>query len=106
MGMFYLTWPRLLVHLCILANFSSTILANDGAWTSKHEEGRCAIRGECGKKSFFGGQLPCPDNGLAQNPDHDTRKKLIAICGDKWSTGDVCCNEAQVSFGEADSNSC
>ncbi|KAM0805412.1 niemann-pick C1 protein precursor [Usnea florida] len=62
----------------------------------KHEEGRCAMRGQCGKKSFFGGELPCPDNGLAEKPDDDTRTKLVAICGDDWSTGDVCCDQSQV----------
>lgn len=30
------------------------------------EPGRCSIYGECGKKSAFGSQLPCPDNGLAR----------------------------------------
>ncbi|KAF2009672.1 multidrug efflux transporter AcrB transmembrane domain-containing protein [Aaosphaeria arxii CBS 175.79] len=64
--------------------------------TTKHEKGRCAIRGHCGKKSFFGGQLPCPDNGLAKTPDEDLRKKLVNICGESWSDSDVCCNEEQI----------
>ena len=64
--------------------------------TEKHEAGRCAIRGQCGKQSFFGKELPCPDNGLAREPDEDTRKKLVDICGDAWSEGDVCCDGAQV----------
>lgn len=70
--------------------------ANEGNWTVKHEAGRCAIKGQCGKKSFFGGQLPCPDNSLADEPDKDTRKKLVAICGDAWSDGDICCDADQV----------
>ena len=74
-----------------------SVLANDGNWTFKHEAGRCAIRGECGKKSFFGGQLPCPDNELAQEPKDNTRAKLTAICGDKWKEGAICCNDEQVS---------
>lgn len=85
-----------LSHICIITSLISAALATDGSWTSKHEEGRCAIRGQCGKKSFFGGQLPCPDNELAQQPERDTRAKLVAICGDRWSTGDVCCDVDQV----------
>lgn len=65
--------------------------------TKVHEEGRCAIRGHCGKKSFFGGNLPCPDNGKAEDPDDDVRKKLVGLCGKKWEDGPVCCKEEQVS---------
>ncbi|EEQ88332.1 patched sphingolipid transporter [Blastomyces dermatitidis ER-3] len=64
--------------------------------TKIHEEGRCAIRGHCGKKSFFGGELPCPDNGLAKAPAAETRRKLVALCGDKWKTGNVCCEDTQI----------
>lgn len=64
--------------------------------TKIHEEGRCAIRGHCGKKSFFGGQLPCVDNGFAKKPAADTRAKLVSLCGDKWKTGNVCCDDDQV----------
>ncbi|ODH44293.1 hypothetical protein ACO22_00913 [Paracoccidioides brasiliensis] len=64
--------------------------------TKIHEEGRCAMRGHCGKLSFFGGQLPCPDNGLAKAPTADTRKKLVSLCGDKWKTGNVCCEDPQI----------
>lgn len=64
--------------------------------TSKHEKGRCAIRGHCGKQSFFGSELPCPDNGLATTPDADMRKQLVEICGDQWSDTDVCCKSEQL----------
>jgi Niemann-Pick C1 protein len=64
--------------------------------TSKHEKGRCAIRGHCGKQGFFGSDLPCPDNGLATKPDEDVKKKLLDICGDSWSDSDVCCKEEQL----------
>ncbi|PSN75625.1 multidrug efflux transporter AcrB transmembrane domain-containing protein [Corynespora cassiicola Philippines] len=64
--------------------------------TTKHEKGRCAIRGHCGKQGWFGSELPCPDNGLAEKPDADLRKKLLDICGDKWSDSDVCCREEQL----------
>ncbi|KAE8827185.1 hypothetical protein PTNB73_08938 [Pyrenophora teres f. teres] len=64
--------------------------------TTKHEKGRCAIRGQCGKQSFFGSELPCPDNGLATTPADDVRKKLVDICGAQWSDTDVCCDEDQL----------
>jgi Niemann-Pick C1 protein len=65
--------------------------------TKIHEEGRCAIRGHCGKQSFFGGELPCPDNGLAEQPEATVREKLVNLCGDKWKDGPVCCKEEQAS---------
>lgn len=86
----------MLLRFATLAVLCLRVLGSEGNWTVKHEEGRCALRGQCGKKSFFGGELPCPDNGLAEEPDENTRTKLVAICGDDWSEGDVCCDEAQV----------
>jgi len=64
--------------------------------TLKHEKGRCAIRGQCGKQGFFGSELPCPDNGPAKSPSDDVRKKLVDICGEKWSETDICCEENQL----------
>ncbi|EEP76462.1 hypothetical protein UREG_01311 [Uncinocarpus reesii 1704] len=64
--------------------------------TKRHEKGRCAIRGHCGKKSFFGGQLPCPDNDLAREPEDKVRDKLVSLCGEKWSHGPVCCEDEQI----------
>jgi Niemann-Pick C1 protein len=75
--------------------FRLHVHADDG-WTKIHEEGRCAIRGHCGSESLFGPQLPCPDNGEAEEPTADMRKKLIDICGDKWIDTLVCCKEEQV----------
>ena len=66
--------------------------------TPKHELGRCAFRGQCGKQSFFGKELPCVDNGLAEDPSDDLRKELVELCGPQWSEGPVCCNLDQVSF--------
>lgn len=88
--------PRALLGLTVVASLYVDVSANEGNWTEKHEAGRCAIRGQCGKKSFFGGELPCPNNGKAEAPDEDTRKKLVAICGDTWDDRDVCCDSAQV----------
>ena len=75
--------------------FLPAAIALDGA-TSKHESGRCAIRGHCGKQGFFGKELPCPDNGLAEEPEKDLREKIVDTCGEKWNEGSVCCNEDQV----------
>jgi hypothetical protein len=73
-------------------------LASGEAYTPKHEAGRCSIRGSCGSSSFFSPALPCPDNGLAREPEDDVRKQLVDICGPKWKTGPVCCEGDQVWF--------
>lgn len=91
----------MLLGIAALAVLFLNVVANDGNWTEKHEAGRCAIRGQCGKKSFFGGELPCPDNGEAEHPDKETREKLVEICGDSWSEGDVCCDDAQVRLSKS-----
>ena len=75
----------------------STLAASDSPnLTSIHEAGRCAIRGHCGKQSLFGSELPCPDNGLAEKPSDDLRKKIVSVCGEGWSDTDVCCEGSQV----------
>ncbi|KAI9834070.1 MAG: hypothetical protein M1819_003355 [Sarea resinae] len=84
------------ISLLLVALFAISGLASDDIPTAIHEKGRCAIRGHCGKKSFFGSQLPCPDNGLAEIPAEDTRQKLVDICGDRWSEGPVCCVDEQL----------
>lgn len=86
------SWQGLLLLLSGL--LFNLVAAQD--WTSKHESGRCALRGTCGKQGFFGSELPCPDNGLANIPGSAVREKLVGICGDKWATGAVCCTEEQV----------
>jgi len=88
------SWQLLLTLL--LALISVALSSDDDGWTKKHEAGRCAIRGQCGKQGFFGSELPCPDNGLAEEPNEDVRKKLVSICGDKWSEGAICCKNEQV----------
>ncbi|KAL8831879.1 MAG: hypothetical protein Q9170_005106 [Blastenia crenularia] len=96
-GRWGLMRARFLASLLLLFFFSRTAIAsNDGNWTVKHEAGTCAMKGNCGKKSFFGGQLPCPDNSVAEKPDDSTRKKLVAICGDKWDEGSICCDGDQI----------
>lgn len=70
--------------------------AHGGPFTPQHEAGRCSLRGNCGKASFFGPELPCVDNGLAEEPADDVREQLVEICGPKWNTGPVCCAGEQV----------
>jgi Niemann-Pick C1 protein len=84
-------WQLLAGLVLIAAN-----QAKSEPYTPIHEAGRCSIRGNCGKKSVFGRDLPCPDNGLAEDPTDDVRKQLVNLCGPKWSTGPVCCEAAQV----------
>ena len=82
--------------LALAALLTSSLVSAD-PYTPKHEAGRCSIRGTCGKNGFFGPGLPCPDNGLAKEPEEDVRKQLVELCGLKWSSGPICCESAQVS---------
>lgn len=75
--------------------FLASVVGAD-PYTPKHEAGRCAIRGQCGSKYFFGKELPCVDNGLAEEPDDDLRQQIVDLCGEKWSSGPVCCDADQV----------
>lgn len=70
-------------------------------FTPLHEAGRCAMRGHCGSKSFFGKELPCSDNDPAEEPDQKLRDLLVETCGPKWNSGPVCCNLDQVRDREA-----
>ena len=96
--------PQTALQLVFSALFISIFLSslviatetNVASEDTKHEAGRCAIRGHCGKQSFFGGELPCLDNGLAKEPESELRTKIVNLCGDKWTDGHVCCLEEQV----------
>ena len=85
-----------------LENMALVWESGSGGWTRKHEEGRCAMHGQCGSQSFFGASLPCPNNLRAEEPVVQVRKKLVDICGAKWLDGPVCCDEEQVSQSRAD----
>ncbi|KAJ5666488.1 NPC intracellular cholesterol transporter 1-related protein 1 [Penicillium maclennaniae] len=89
-----LTWVSALAGLGALA-LQPTLVGAQGH-TKIHEEGRCSFRGHCGKQSIFGGELPCPDNDLAHQPEDSVRQKLINLCGPKWEEGPVCCREEQI----------
>ncbi|CAB4254255.1 similar to Saccharomyces cerevisiae YPL006W NCR1 Vacuolar membrane protein that transits through the biosynthetic vacuolar protein sorting pathway, involved in sphingolipid metabolism [Maudiozyma barnettii] len=61
---------------------------------------QCAMYGNCGKKSMFGGELPCPVTDLefsAPAISDDIRQILVDLCGDEWKNIDnVCCTKDQV----------
>lgn len=85
----------------LLALASTVSIISAEPYTPIHEAGRCAIRGTCGKKSFFGSELPCPDNDVAREPESAVRKQLVGLCGPKWSEGPVCCESAQLDALES-----
>lgn len=53
--------------LSLLVVVSPVVLSvsQDGTPIFVREEGRCAMRDSCGRKSVFSGEIPCPDNGQA-----------------------------------------
>lgn len=69
---------------------------DDGLYTPIHSPNTCAIYSSCGKQSLFGPELPCPANVAATDPDAETRKTLMEVCGDNWSEGPICCDIGQV----------
>ncbi|KAJ1337968.1 Niemann-Pick C1 protein [Microdochium nivale] len=90
-----------MARLARVAAAASLIMAAQGAFatadalTPKHEAGRCAMRGHCGSKGFFGKPLPCLDNGLAEKPDDDFAASIAELCGPKWVDSNVCCTRDQ-----------
>ncbi|KAF8665679.1 hypothetical protein AX16_000132 [Volvariella volvacea WC 439] len=59
--------------------------------------GHCAMRGSCGKKGFFGKDLPCPYDGPAEEPESARARALLTdICGPQFSDGPVCCTLEQI----------
>ncbi|KAK6205103.1 patched family-domain-containing protein [Scheffersomyces amazonensis] len=61
-----------------------------------HENGYCAMYGDCGKKSVFGSSLPCPSYSSAVKPEQDTIELLYSICGTDFDTSQICCNKNQL----------
>ena len=58
--------------------------------------GRCAIRGQCGKESFFGSELPCPYDGPSSKPDKALRQLAIDVCGPAYADTELCCAQDQL----------
>ncbi|CAR28447.1 hypothetical protein ZYGR_0S00770 [Zygosaccharomyces rouxii] len=60
---------------------------------------QCAIYGNCGKKSLFGTELPCPvQQDFQPEPASDELKELVvSVCGEEWQDIDtLCCTKDQV----------
>ncbi|EGV61654.1 hypothetical protein CANTEDRAFT_108380 [Yamadazyma tenuis ATCC 10573] len=66
-----------------------------------HQPGYCAMYGNCGKKSFFGAQLPCPSSTKAVEPDTDSKNLLRDICGADFPVDHVCCSPEQITALQA-----
>ncbi|CAI4053607.1 hypothetical protein SKDZ_16G2600 [Saccharomyces kudriavzevii ZP591] len=61
--------------------------------------GTCAMYGNCGKKSIFGSELPCPAKIGFEPPvlSDETSKLLVEVCGEEWKDiRNACCTEDQV----------
>ncbi|SGY29591.1 BQ5605_C002g01068 [Microbotryum silenes-dioicae] len=62
----------------------------------KREPGRCAMRSSCGKKGVFGGSLPCPFDGEAQENSDPTYLAVLAqVCGEAFPKK-TCCDLEQL----------
>lgn len=60
-------------------------------------QGQCAIYGNCGKKSLFGGSLPCVDLIEAPEPSNDTVELVQKVCGvDFLLESGLCCSYDQL----------
>ncbi|CAI4054683.1 hypothetical protein SUVZ_16G2740 [Saccharomyces uvarum] len=61
--------------------------------------GVCAMYGNCGKKSIFGNELPCPAQPSFEPPllSDETSKLLVDVCGEEWKeVRHACCTKDQV----------
>ncbi|EJS41304.1 ncr1p [Saccharomyces arboricola H-6] len=61
--------------------------------------GTCAMYGNCGKKSIFGTELPCPAQPSFEPPalSDETSKLLVEVCGEEWKeVRHTCCTKDQV----------
>ncbi|KAG6855074.1 hypothetical protein C0991_006003 [Blastosporella zonata] len=54
------------------------------------------MRDSCGKKGFFGKDLPCPYDGVPVEPEDDARALLVQVCGSEFAEGPTCCTTDQV----------
>ncbi|UZJ52386.1 hypothetical protein CBS101457_001706 [Exobasidium rhododendri] len=65
-------------------------------------EGRCNMRGQCGKTSIFSPDLPCAlDEVKALDPSDALRQSVISVCGQDFATGPLCCDQDQVDSLQA-----
>ncbi|CUS49613.1 LAQU0S24e00320g1_1 [Lachancea quebecensis] len=81
---------------------SSAVLASQSfleAPFSNSKHASCSIYGSCGKKSLFGGELPCPvaETFVPDPLSESELQSLIELCGEEWrGVNQVCCNGAQI----------
>jgi len=62
------------------------------------KEGYCSLYDKCGKKSFFGQELPCPYNGEAYPATEEQVLELSALCGEEWKEETkLCCSGTQIT---------
>ncbi|ODV77860.1 uncharacterized protein CANTADRAFT_26879 [Suhomyces tanzawaensis NRRL Y-17324] len=57
-------------------------------------EGYCSMYGSCGKRSIFGGQLPCPTDRKAEAPSLEELIVLQRVCGKSFDK--TCCSMDQL----------
>ncbi|CAR21118.1 sphingolipid transporter [Lachancea thermotolerans CBS 6340] len=81
---------------------SNAVLAGDsffGISFANSKPASCSIYGSCGKKSLFGGELPCPvtEDFVPDPLSEAERESLVDLCGEEWKdVNQVCCNGAQI----------
>ncbi|KAI7950224.1 hypothetical protein MJO28_009045 [Puccinia striiformis f. sp. tritici] len=64
---------------------------------TQDQSGRCAMYDRCGKKGFFGQELPCPDNSPARKTTADLQSALGRICGNRFASLETaCCTKDQL----------
>ncbi|KAI8341885.1 patched family-domain-containing protein [Chlamydoabsidia padenii] len=81
------------IILCIIPCFYIQ-LASGNQLTPVHEQGYCAMRGQCDSSMFS--HLPCVDNGPASTPETDDfQQQLVETCGVAYQEGPVCCDASQ-----------
>lgn len=85
--------------LAILAYIEIIIQLSFVGATDTTSVAQCAIYGNCGKKSLFGSELPCPvQKDFQPDPISDELKELVvSVCGEEWLDADtLCCTKDQV----------
>lgn len=77
--------------------FNAPKAAKSKSLTPLHSPNYCAMYGVGGKTSFFGPDVPQPNNIPAQKLSPADYDALTGICGDSWRAVDyACCDSAQI----------
>lgn len=60
-------------------------------------EGRCNMRGQCGKPNILLPDLPCAvEEEKALEPSESLRQSIVSVCGQEYNEGGLCCTQEQV----------